>query len=152
MMTSIARRRWLWRRHSTIRGRPRARALFVYSMTRSSVGGRNRNGQEDSVCLLVDGVWQDAWSDTANTGGRFVRKDSAFRNWLTADGAPGLSGTGGFSAPAGRYHLFVSLFSPLAPPPPIMRGLKGFVRVICDFLYFFHTTARAGTSPACAAL
>src|SRR5260370_23337000 len=84
MMTSIARRRWLWRRHITIRGRPRARALFVYSMTRSSVGGRNRNGQEDSVGRLVDGVWQDDWSDTANTGGRFVRKDSEDDNKVSA--------------------------------------------------------------------
>src|SRR6266404_5060798 len=129
-MTSIARRRWLWRRHITIRGRPRARALFVYSMTRSSVGGRNRNGQEDSVGLLVDGVWQDAWSDTTSTGGRFVRKDSAFRNWLTADGAPGLSGTGGFSAAAGRYHLYVSLACPWAHRTLIMRGLKGLEAMI----------------------
>jgi putative glutathione S-transferase len=29
--------------------------------------------------LLVDGVWQDQWYDTKSTGGRFVRKDSAFR-------------------------------------------------------------------------
>ena len=30
--------------------------------------------------LLVDGVWQDAWYDTAQTGGRFVRQESQFRN------------------------------------------------------------------------
>jgi len=39
---------------------------------------------------LVDGVWQDTWYDTKSTGGRFKRSVSAFRNWLTADGAPGL--------------------------------------------------------------
>jgi putative glutathione S-transferase len=38
---------------------------------------------------LVDGVWQDTWYDTKSTGGRFKRSVSAFRNWLTADGAPG---------------------------------------------------------------
>ena len=38
---------------------------------------------------LVDGVWQDVWYDTKSTGGRFKRSVSAFRNWLTADGAPG---------------------------------------------------------------
>ncbi|MEG9529665.1 MAG: glutathione S-transferase family protein, partial [Hyphomicrobiales bacterium] len=37
--------------------------------------------------LLVDGVWRDQWYDTAATGGRFERKASAFRNWVTADGA-----------------------------------------------------------------
>ena len=45
--------------------------------------------------LLVNGVWHDGWYDTTNTGGRFVRKDSAYRNWVTADGASGPSGTGG---------------------------------------------------------
>lgn len=43
---------------------------------------------------LVDGVWQDVWYDTKSTGGRFKRSVSAFRNWLTADGAPGPSGEG----------------------------------------------------------
>ena len=36
---------------------------------------------------LVDGVWHDTWYDTKSTGGRFKRSVSAFRNWLTADGA-----------------------------------------------------------------
>jgi hypothetical protein len=51
-------------------------------MTRSSAGGRQHNGQEFGLGLLVDGVWRDASYDTADTGGRFVRKDSAFRNWV----------------------------------------------------------------------
>ena len=42
--------------------------------------------------LLVDGVWKDQWYDTKSTGGRFVRKDAAFRNWITADGSAGPSG------------------------------------------------------------
>jgi putative glutathione S-transferase len=57
------------------------------------------------------------------TGGRFVRKDSAFRNWVTADGASGRSGSGGFAAAAGRYHLYVSLACPWAHRTLIRRGL-----------------------------
>ncbi|WP_044561437.1 glutathione S-transferase family protein [Azospirillum sp. B4] len=75
--------------------------------------------------LLVDGVWRDVWYDTKSTGGRFVRKDSAFRNWVTADGAAGPSGGGGFKAEPGRYHLYVSLACPWAHRTLIMRALKG---------------------------
>jgi glutathionyl-hydroquinone reductase len=75
--------------------------------------------------LLVDGVWRDQWYDTASTGGRFERKASAFRNWVTADGAPGPSGAGGFAAEAGRYHLYVSLACPWAHRTLIGRTLKG---------------------------
>ncbi|MGF6770997.1 putative glutathione S-transferase [Paraburkholderia sp. GAS199] len=75
--------------------------------------------------LLVDGQWQDSWYDTKSTGGRFVRKDAAFRNWITADGSAGPSGTGGFEAEAGRYHLYVSLACPWAHRTLILRALKG---------------------------
>jgi putative glutathione S-transferase len=80
--------------------------------------------------LLVNGQWQDRWYDTASTGGRFVRKDSAFRNWITADGAPGSSGRGGFKAEAGRYHLYVSLACPWAHRALIVRALKGLEEMI----------------------
>jgi putative glutathione S-transferase len=56
----------------------------------------------------------DRWYDTASTGGRFVRQDSAFRNWVTPDDSPGPSGKGGFEAESGRYHLYVSLTCPWA--------------------------------------
>ncbi len=75
--------------------------------------------------LLVDGVWQDQWYDTKSTGGRFKRQDSAFRNWITPDGAPGPSGEGGFAAAPGRYHLYVSLACPWAHRALIFRRLKG---------------------------
>ena len=74
--------------------------------------------------LLVDGVWRDQ-RDTASTGGRFVRKDSAFRNWVTRDGAPGPTGEGGFRAEPGRYHVYVSLACPWAHRTLIFRRLKG---------------------------
>ena len=80
--------------------------------------------------LLVDGRWHDQWYDTAKSGGRFVRQDSAFRNWVTADGAPGPSGTGGFAPEAGRYHLYVSLACPWAHRTLIFRALKGLERFI----------------------
>ena len=62
--------------------------------------------------LLVDGIWQDQWYDTKSTDGRFVRPPARYRNWVTADGAPGPSGDGGFPAAAGRYHLYVTSTSP----------------------------------------
>jgi putative glutathione S-transferase len=75
--------------------------------------------------LLVDGVWHDKWYDTAESGGRFVRKESQFRTWVTADGSPGPSGKGGFKAEPGRYHLYVSLACPWAHRTMIFRALKG---------------------------
>ncbi|SHL62383.1 putative glutathione S-transferase [Roseovarius marisflavi] len=74
---------------------------------------------------LVHGVWKDEWYDTESTGGKFVRSTAAFRNWITADGAPGPSGTGGFKADSGRYHLYVSLACPWAHRALIFRALKG---------------------------
>ena len=75
--------------------------------------------------LLIDGHWHDQWYDTASTGGRFVRRDAQFRNWVTPDGAPGPSGEGGFRAEPGRYHLYVSLACPWAHRTLIFRHLKG---------------------------
>ena len=75
--------------------------------------------------LLVDGQWQDKWYDTASTGGRFVRTDAIFRNWVTPDGEAGPSGNDGFEAEAGRYHLYVSLACPWAHRTLIVRALKG---------------------------
>ena len=75
--------------------------------------------------LLIDGKWQDRWYDTKKTGGQFVRRASAFRNWVTPDGRPGPTGKGGFKAEAGRYHLYVSLACPWAHRTLIFRALKG---------------------------
>ena len=75
--------------------------------------------------LLVDGVWRDQWYDTKSSGGAFVRKDAAFRNFVTADGSAGPTGKGGFKAEAGRYHLYVSLACPWAHRTLIFRALKG---------------------------
>ncbi len=68
--------------------------------------------------LLVDGQWHDQWYDTESTGGRFIREDSQFRNWISADGETG------FRAEPDRYHLYVSLACPWAHRTLIFRRLK----------------------------
>lgn len=80
--------------------------------------------------LLIDGQWHDRWYDTGESGGRFVRSAAQCRNWVTADGAPGPSGQGGFKAEPGRYHLYVSLACPWAHRTLIFRKLKGLEDVI----------------------
>lgn len=75
--------------------------------------------------LLVDGKWQDKWYDTEKHGGRFVRENARFRNWLTADGSAGPTGEGGFAAEPERYHLYVSMACPWAHRTLIFRQLKG---------------------------
>ena len=68
--------------------------------------------------LLVDGVWKDAWYDTKESRGRFVRGEAKFRHRVTADGSSG------FPAEAGRYHLYVSLACPWASRTLVFRKLK----------------------------
>lgn len=75
--------------------------------------------------LLVEGKWHTDWYDTKSTDGKFVRKDSHFRHWITADGQAGATGDGGFAAEPGRYHLYVSLACPWAHRTLIFRSLKG---------------------------
>lgn len=75
--------------------------------------------------LLVEGKWHDQGYDTKSTGGHFVRKDSQFRNWITADGSAGPTGEAGFKAEPNRYHLYVSLACPWASRCLIMRSVKG---------------------------
>ena len=80
--------------------------------------------------VLIDGEWRDQGIDTRSTGGRFVRTDSGFRNWVTADGSPGPTGEGGFKAEPGRYHLYVSHACPWANRTTIFRALKGLENMI----------------------
>ena len=80
--------------------------------------------------LLVNGEWHDQWHDTKSTGGKFVRTDSKFRNWITADGSAGPSGGDGFKAEPGRYHLYVSYSCPWAHRTLIYRALKGLEEIV----------------------
>lgn len=80
--------------------------------------------------LLVDGNWQVSGISAAQSDGRFQRSESACRNWITVDGAPGPSGVGGFKAEPGRYHLYVSYACPWAHRTLILRKLKKLEDVI----------------------
>ncbi|MFN6007150.1 MAG: glutathione S-transferase family protein, partial [Paracoccaceae bacterium] len=82
--------------------------------------------------MLVDGKWAEDWQPVqkADEKGRFVRQTSSFRNWITADGSPGPTGTGGFKAEAGRYRLYVGLICPWASRTLMARSLKGLEALI----------------------
>jgi putative glutathione S-transferase len=95
--------------------------------------------------LLVDGVWKDKWYDTESDKGRFVRAESRFRSWVTADGAAGPSGEAGFKAEAGRYHLYVSYACPWAHRTLIFRALKGLESMISLSVVNWHMAARGWT-------
>ena len=88
--------------------------------------------------LLVEGKWQDRWYDTKSTGGRFKRKASSFRNWVTEDGSAGPSGEAGFKAEPGRYHLYVSLACPWAHRTLIFRAIKGLEQLITVSVVHWH--------------
>lgn len=72
-----------------------------------------------------DKIERTGWYGRDTGDGRFNRQDSAFRNWVTADGSPGPTGSGGFAAEPGRYHLYVSWACPWAHRTLIYRSLKG---------------------------
>ena len=66
----------------------------------------------------------NAWYDTSQSGGRFERKESLFRNWITVDGAAGISGVAGFKAATNRYHLYISMACPWAHRTLLTHKLK----------------------------
>ncbi|MDW7747515.1 glutathione S-transferase family protein [Halomonas sp.] len=82
--------------------------------------------------MLVKGVWQENWQpvQAKDEQGRFIRQTSSFRNWVTPDGAPGPTGTGGFKAEKGRYRLYVAYICPWASRTLMVRALKGLEQVI----------------------
>ncbi len=79
---------------------------------------------------LIDGVWHARPPARTGGDGHFHRPATTVRNWITADGAPGPSGEGGFKAEPGRYHLYVSLACPWAHRTLIFRRLKGLADMI----------------------
>jgi Predicted glutathione S-transferase len=82
--------------------------------------------------MLVNGKWTAEWQPVQATDakGGFVRQTSGFRNWVTVDGSAGPTGTDGFKAEAGRYHLYVAFICPWASRTLIGRKLKGLEDVI----------------------
>jgi glutathionyl-hydroquinone reductase len=79
---------------------------------------------------MMHGRWVDDDRITADVRGYFQRADSQFRSWITADGGTGPSGSAGFKAEPGRYHLFVSYNCPWAHRAIIFRKLKKLEGVI----------------------
>jgi putative glutathione S-transferase len=73
---------------------------------------------------MLEGTWKNDDRIPADARGHFQRAESQFRHWITADGSPGPSGSGGFRAEPGRYHLFVSYSCPWAHRTIIFRKLK----------------------------
>ena len=80
--------------------------------------------------FLRNGKWHDEWDYNDEDTGTFERDDSAFRNWITPDGAPGPTGAGGFAAEPGRYRLYISLACPWAHRANAARHLKGLTGAI----------------------
>lgn len=82
--------------------------------------------------MLMDGKWVADWQpvQAKDEKGGFVRQISSFRNWVTPDGSAGPTGTAGFAAEAGRYHLYVALICPWASRTLIARKLKGLEHAI----------------------
>ena len=82
------------------------------------------------MSLVVDGELKKDWLEAEQKDGEFVRFDSVFRNWVTPDGEPGPTGSGGFAAEKGRYHLYVSYACPWAHRTLIFRKLKKLENII----------------------
>lgn len=76
------------------------------------------------MSLSINGVLKDDWFEKSSSEGEYVRKDSQFRNWVTADGSAGPTGDAGFAAEKDRYHLYVSYACPWAHRTLIFRKLK----------------------------
>lgn len=79
---------------------------------------------------LENGVWIDQWHNTKETKGRYIRKPSIFRNWITVDGEAGPTGRDGFLAEKDRYHLYISWACPWAHRTLIFRAIKGLENII----------------------
>ncbi|MGD8559696.1 MAG: glutathione S-transferase family protein [Gammaproteobacteria bacterium] len=82
------------------------------------------------MSLVKQGELKGDWYEEETRSGEFVRMDSVFRNWVTADGSPGPTGKGGFKAEPDRYHLYVSYACPWAHRTLIFRKLKKLENII----------------------
>jgi glutathionyl-hydroquinone reductase len=88
--------------------------------------------------FLLNGVWSQESVFPTDAAGRFVRPSAPIRNWVTATGAAGPSGAGGFKAEKGRYHLYISLACPWAHRTLIFRKLKGLEGMIGLSVVHWH--------------
>jgi putative glutathione S-transferase len=68
---------------------------------------------------LIEGKWFDIGYETKSNGGRFIREDAGFRNWIKDESGHR------FQPESGRYHLYVSYACPWAHRTLIFLKLKG---------------------------
>lgn len=82
--------------------------------------------------MLVNGRWVAKWDpvQAKDEKGGFVRQTSTFRNWVTPDGCAGPTGSAGFKAESGRYHLYVAYICPWASRTLMARKIKGLEEAI----------------------
>lgn len=95
------------------------------------------------MSILVDGVWQEGNLIRNKDDGKFIRPDSTFRDWITADGNPGPEGQKAYPAEKGRYHLYVCLACPWAHRTLIVRALKGLEDMISVSVVHWYMGAQS---------
>ncbi|PCJ33677.1 MAG: hypothetical protein COA93_06845 [Alphaproteobacteria bacterium] len=62
--------------------------------------------------------------------GKLISKYAQYRHWVTSDGPPGPSGSGGFQAEIDRYYLYVALEQcPLEDGVTFLVKTGGFLKI-----------------------
>lgn len=89
--------------------------------------------------MLIEGRWDEQATDTRGRGGSFDRTAATFRERVTAHGRSG------FTAEAGRYHLYLSFGCPWCHRVMIFLKLKRLEHVI-SVSYVNHTLGPGGWS------
>jgi putative glutathione S-transferase len=82
--------------------------------------------------MLIDGQWAEDFQPVQkkDAKGGFVRQSSQFRSWITPTGEAGPTGSAGFKAEVGRYHLYVAYICPWASRTLMARKLKSLEEVV----------------------
>lgn len=81
------------------------------------------------MSLLVDGKLSPDWFSSVCRDGEYVRMDSQYRHFITADATAAAAGKA-FKAETGRYHLYVSYACPWAHRTLIYRQIKSLTDII----------------------
>ncbi len=85
--------------------------------------GRELKEATVALGMLVDGEWT-THGIPKDSDGRFVRSETSFRDWVTADGSSG------YKAEPDRYHLYLASACPWAHRAALLRKLKGLEEAI----------------------
>ncbi len=121
----------------------RVPAFGLRGRAKTATIGSNPLFPEDIMGILINGVWTDeTLAEETGSSGAFQRKESAFRDRITADGASG------FKAEAGRYHLYVAHGCPWAHRTLIYRVVKGLEEAITVSYAQPHIRAQGWTYEA----